>query len=296
MKLDQAIDIYLQHLKVERNLAPNTVEAYARDLARFAQHCAQAQSASLSEIDSNTVFEYLIGLSQAGLSARTQGRHLVTLRGLFKHLRAEQMVEEDPTASAELPRLSRKLPQVLSLREVEALLAAPRAQTPYGVRDRAMLELLYATGLRVSELCQLRLDHVNLERGVVLATGKGRKQRLVPVGEVALETLARYLSEARPQLDRHRSEALFLSQRGGPLTRQAFWKTLARYARQAGIDRPISPHKLRHSFATHLLERGADLRAVQSMLGHVDISTTQIYTHVGRSRIIEVYRKHHPRA
>ncbi|MBK8482204.1 MAG: site-specific tyrosine recombinase XerD [Proteobacteria bacterium] len=294
--LDQAADLYLEHLKVERHLTRNTLDAYSRDLAAFGRFCAARERAAISAIDGRTVLEYLIGLSKAQRAVRTQARQLVTLRGLFRHLRRERLIGIDPTAAVELPRMGRKLPEVLTLAEVEALLSAPALQRANGLRDAAMLELLYATGLRVSELCQLRVADVNLERGVLLATGKGRKQRMVPIGESALALVTRYLSEARPAADRRRSEALFLSRQGGPLTRQAFWKLLGQHARAAGITKTTSPHTLRHSFATHLLERGADLRAVQAMLGHADISTTQIYTHLDRTQVFETYRRHHPRA
>lgn len=296
MHLDQAADLYLEHLKVERHLSRNTLDAYSRDLAAFGRFCAARGLTEAVAVDGSAVLEYLIALSKAGRAVRTQARQLVTLRGLFRHLRRERLLSADPTAGVELPRLGRKLPQVLTLDEVEALLAAPAQDSAAGLRDAAMLELLYATGLRVSELCQLRVADVNLERGVLLATGKGRKQRIVPIGESAVALVARYLREARPAADRQRSEALFLSRLGGALTRQAFWKLLRRHAVVAGITKVISPHKLRHSFATHLLERGADLRAVQAMLGHADISTTQIYTHLDRSQIFETFRRHHPRA
>ncbi len=296
MELDRAIDLYLDHLKVERNLAPNTVAAYARDLARFATFCIGRKRHELAAIGSQEVLEHLIELSAAKLSVRTQARQLVTLRGLFRYLRAEKHLSADPTAGVELPRIGRKLPEVLTLDEVERLLAAPDRATPRGLRDAAMLELLYATGLRASELCALRVDDLNPETGVVSTVGKGRKQRLVPVGQAALALLREYLEKARPRLDKHRVNELFLSRLGRRLSRQAFWKMVSEAAVAAGIHKSIYPHMLRHSFATHLLERGADLRAVQAMLGHADISTTQIYTHVSRSHLVDVYRRHHPRA
>ena len=296
MDLDRAIDLYLDHIKVERNLAANSVTAYARDLAKFRAFSAERHVDSLEAVSGNLVLEYLIWLSTQKAAVRTQARNLVALRGLFKHLRAEKLMELDPTATVELPKIGRKLPEVLSLDEVERLLAAPDRATTLGLRDAAMLELLYATGLRVSELCRLRVDDLDLDVGFVSTVGKGRKQRLVPVGESARDLLRQYQATARPTLDKRRSNFLFLSRRGAPLTRQAFWKTIGAWARKAGIRKTIYPHILRHSFATHLLERGADLRAVQAMLGHADISTTQIYTHVSRSHIVEIYRRHHPRA
>ena len=296
MLLDQAIDGYLAHLKVERNLARNTIEAYSRDLTCFRQFCAKHDIHEVSAANTEWVLEHLIALSSSGLSVRSQSRQLVALRGLFKHLLRESVIDSDPCANVDLPRIGRKLPSVLSLSEVEALLDAPDLRSIYGLRDSAMLELLYATGLRVSELCRLRSADVNLQRGVLLATGKGRKQRMVPIGEAALTRVHEYIEQARPTLDKRKSDFLFISQRGGPLTRQAFWKAIGAHARKVGIDRPISPHTLRHSFATHLLEGGADLRAVQAMLGHADISTTQVYTHLSRKHVLEAYRRHHPRA
>jgi integrase/recombinase XerD len=296
MDLDRAVDLYLDHIKIERNLAPNSVTAYARDLAKFRAFCAARHVDLLDGVTSSVVLEYLIQLSTQRMSVRTQARNLVALRGFFKHLRAEKHMTADPTASVELPKIGRRLPEVLTLDEVERLLATPDRTTPLGLRDAAMLELLYATGLRVTELCGLRVDEVNLEAGFLSTMGKGRKQRLVPVGESAIELLREYLATARPTLDRKRSNTLFLSRRGAPLSRQSFWKTVGACALRAGITKTIYPHKLRHSFATHLLERGADLRAVQAMLGHADISTTQIYTHVSRSHLVEIYRRHHPRA
>jgi integrase/recombinase XerD len=294
--LDRAIDLYLDHIKVERNLAPNSVAAYAADLAKFRAFCAKRKVDTLEGVDSRILLEHLIQLSTTKMSVRTQARSLVALRGLFKYLRAERLAKVDPTAAVDLPKMGRTLPEVLTLEEVERLLAAPDRSTVLGLRDAAMLELLYATGLRVSELCKLRTDEVNLVAGFLSTMGKGRKQRLVPVGEAALALLREYLQNARPSLDKKRSNILFLSRRGAALSRQAFWKTVSTLARRAGIRKAIYPHRLRHSFATHLLERGADLRAVQAMLGHADISTTQIYTHVSRSHLVETYRKHHPRA
>ena len=296
MDLDQAIDLFLQYVKIERNLSPNTVESYGRDLGKFRAFCAGRGVDALDQVQSQTVLEFLIHLSTNKMSVRTQARNLVALRGLFKHMRRERIMDVDPTAAVELPRAGRKLPEVLPMDEVERFLAAPDPESRLGLRDLAMLELLYATGLRVTELCQLRMDELNLDHGYVSATGKGRKQRLVPVGESALEALRRYLDKGRAPLDKKRSPFLFLTQQAASMTRQGFWKMVRKYAGLAGITKKIYPHMLRHSFATHLLEHGADLRAVQAMLGHADISTTQIYTHVSRGHLVEIYRKHHPRA
>ncbi len=296
MQLDSAIDLYLDYLKVERNLAANSISAYATDLAKFRAFCGDKAISEVAAVSSGLILEFLIRLSSARLAVRTQARHLVALRGLFRYLRGERLVEADPTSAVELPRVGRRLPEVLTLAEVERLLAAPDRETRLGLRDAAMLELLYATGLRVTELCRLRTDEIDLQGGFLSTVGKGRKQRLVPVGEAALLLLKRYLEECRPALDRRRSSTLFLSRRGAALTRQAFWKMVGGHARRAGIRKRIYPHILRHSFATHLLERGADLRAVQAMLGHADISTTQIYTHLGQTHLLASYRRHHPRA
>jgi integrase/recombinase XerD len=295
--LDAAIDLFLDHIKVERGLSPNTVLAYARDLCRFRRFCEERGLNDAAAVDDRVIVDFLLVLTRASLSLRSQARNLVALRGLFKHLRAERLIEREPTREIDLPRLPRSLPEVLTLDEVEVLIAAPDLATVRGLRDAAMIETLYATGLRVSELCSLRLADVNLEAGYLSATGKGRKQRLVPFGERARERIIRYLAEGRPALAHGKErDALFLTGRAGPMTRQGFWKLLRRHALGAGIRKPISPHKLRHSFATHLLERGADLRAVQAMLGHADIATTQIYTHLSRIRLREIYDKHHPRA
>ncbi len=297
LALDSAIDLYLDHVKVERGLARNTVEAYGRDLARFRKFCESKKLDDAGAVDARHVFSYLVSLSEARLQVRSQARGLVALRGLFKHLRAERYVERDPTAEVELPRLGRPLPEVLSPDEIDRLLAAPDPRTPRGLRDQAMLETLYATGLRVSELVGLKLGEVNLSDQYLSTVGKGKKQRLVPLGDQARARIEEYLANARPGFDRGRgAPSLFLTHHGRAMTRQGFWKLLRGYAIAAGIRKKISPHKLRHSFATHLLERGADLRAVQAMLGHADIGTTEIYTHVSRGHLRSVYDRFHPRA
>mgnify|MGYP001244562206 CR=1 FL=1 len=294
MRLDVAIDLFLMHVKVERGLARNTLLAYASDLQVFYEHQSAAGIEEVEEITSRSVVDFLLAQSRHGLSSRSQARRLVAVRGLFRFLCAERHISQDPAQSAMLPRPVRRLPSVLSQSEVERLLAAPDRERPLGLRDAAMLETLYATGARVSELVSLRRSDVHLERGYVLVTGKGRKQRLVPLGEVAIELIEAYCLQVRPLWDRGHV-ALFLTQRHGPMTRQGFWKLLKGYARKAGIEVPLSPHKLRHSFATHLLDHGADLRAVQEMLGHADISTTQIYTHVSQARLRRLVEEHHPR-
>ena len=295
--VDSAIDLYLEHIKLERGLSRNTVEAYGRDFGKFRAFLVERKVDDAGDIEPRHLLAYLVKLSEARLAVRSQARNLVALRGLFRHLRAERYIERDPTAEVELPRIGRPLPETLTLDEVERLLAAPDRKLSRGLRDAAMIETLYATGLRVSELVSLKLSDVNLENGFLTTVGKGKKQRIVPVGEQARATIVAYLEGARMGLDKGRgAKALFLTSRGRGMTRQGFWKLLHGYAIATGISKPISPHKLRHSFATHLLERGADLRAVQAMLGHADIGTTQIYTHLSNTRLRAVFKQHHPRA
>ena len=293
---DVLLDGYLAHLRVERGLAQRSVEAYAGDLVRFALFVRQDLTKNFDGIDAGDVAAWLVSLSRDGISARAQARKLSALRGFYKFLLAERRVTADPTALVTGPRLPRKLPQVLTFPEVEQLLAAPDAATPRGCRDASMIQLLYASGLRVSELVGLKLSDVDLDQSVVSALGKGDKRRMVPFGEIARDSLVRYVREVRPRWSvRGESVHLFLTERGSGMTRQGFWKLLGRYARSAGISKPISPHKLRHSFATHLLERGADLRAVQTMLGHADIATTQVYTHVTAEHLRQSHTRFHPR-
>ena len=296
-KLNELLDAYLDHLRVERGLAQNTLEAYSRDLAEFLRWVEENLGRSLREIKEEDVRFYFLGKKQKGMSARSLRRKASSLRGLYRFLQKEGHVAEDPTQLLEVPRLGVPLPRDLTLDEVERLLAQPDPAEALGIRNQAMLELLYATGLRVSELLALRLQDLNLEVGYVVAYGKGKKERLVPVGEVALEKLKEYLSSVRPGLAKSgRAPYVFLNRSGKGMSRQGFWKLLNRYALQAGISSPVTPHVLRHSFATHLLERGADLRSVQLMLGHASISTTQIYTHLNRERLKQIYETHHPRA
>jgi integrase/recombinase XerD len=297
LDLDRAADLFLGHLKVERNLSANTLDGYSRDLTRLRRFLDGRGRTRVEEVTTMDLTDHLMALAREGLSPRSRARALVAIRGHFRFLVAERHLELDPTETLDSPRLGRRLPDVLGIDAVDQLLAAPPRNTPRGLRDAAMLETLYATGLRVTELVSLPAADVNLTAGYLRVTGKGRKQRLVPLGEVARDVVAQYLAEARPLFLKNPAQpGLFLTGRGKPMTRQGFFKLIRLYARAAGIRQPISPHKLRHSFATHLLERGADLRAVQAMLGHADITTTQIYTHVSRARLVELYQKHHPRA
>jgi integrase/recombinase XerD len=295
--LDPALDLFLAHLRVEKGLAPNSVEAYGRDLRRWIDDLSGQGVSGWAEVRRSHLEAHLRALLASGVGPRSQARALSAIRSLQRLLLSERLTAVDPTEDVASPRPGRKLPQLLAGEEVERLLAAPDPRTPPGRRDRAMLELLYATGLRASELVSLGMNDVDLEARMVLARGKGSKERLVPLGSPAADAIRLYLSGARQRLLRgRRSRDLFVTPRGGRMTRQGFWKLIARHARGAGIARAISPHKLRHSFATHLLAGGADLRAVQAMLGHADIATTQIYTHVERGQARRLYERHHPRA
>ncbi len=276
-------------------MSPRTVEAYARDLRQFATWAA-AQDLGLEQVERAHLRNYLGERRDGGLSARSAARAASALRGFFLYLLQEGVVTADPTANLRSPSLWRTVPHVLGTDEVEALLATPDIATPAGLRDRAMLETLYATGMRVSELVGLTLDRLRLDPGFVRVLGKGAKERLIPLGSSARAWLGRYLTQARPGLDRVRRPQVFLNLRGGVLTRQGFWKILRAHGLRAGIDSHLSPHVLRHSFATHLLEHGADLRAVQMMLGHASLTTTEIYTHVARERLRRLYDEKHPRA
>ncbi len=300
LSLDDAVDDYLDHLKVERGLARNTISAYASDLRRLVTFAEEQGALSASGVDTPMLLGYVGSLVDGGLSARSQARVLVVARGLFKYLRRENRIPTDPTQGVTLPKFSRRLPQLLSRREIDALLSAPGVDTPLGLRDTALIEFMYATGCRVSEALDLRCDQLHLDQGVARVIGKGSKQRVVPVGDLALAAMGAWLERGRgPMCRGKRPQSLpwvFLSSRGQRLRRQSAWVRLRKHALAAGIDRPISPHKLRHSFATHLLEGGADLRSVQALLGHADISTTQVYTHVSDAHVRAAYDRHHPRA
>lgn len=306
------VQAFLNYVLVERGLAANTVAAYRHDLEKLAAFCEERRLAP-AHMERPHVVDFLGRLYQRGLDSRSVARVLVTVRNFFRFLRRERMIPHDPTEHIESPRVWKRLPKFLSLEEVERLLGTARPRLPRGragqagrapeksaavaTRDHAMLEVLYATGLRVSELVSLKVTDVQLEAGYLRCVGKGNKERVLPLGREALRALETYLEQARPSLAKRRtSPHLFLSQRGQGMTRQNFWRLLGQRARAAGIRTRLTPHVLRHSFATHLLERGADLRSVQLLLGHADISTTQIYTHVAQERLKQVYRAHHPRA
>jgi integrase/recombinase XerD len=308
LRPDAALDFYLQHLRVERALAQNTVQAYGRDLGKLLEFLESANVGEIEALDLGVISGWIREMSKAGLGPRSTARHLSSARGLCKFLMREGVLRADPTELAARPRFGRKLPRALGEQEMVDLIEAPSPDTLRGLRDRAMLSLMYAAGLRVSELVSLTLGDVDRARGIVSALGKGKKRRLVPLGEVALEHLSAYLEAREHELSLKAarlgssvkaakvSPVLFPSPRGGKLTRQAFWKIVGRTARGAGIRGHVHPHQLRHSFATHLLAGGADLRSVQTLLGHSNIATTEIYTHVSQDRVRQAYRKAHPRA
>ncbi|MBW2442257.1 MAG: site-specific tyrosine recombinase XerD [Deltaproteobacteria bacterium] len=294
--IDVLIDQYLNYLLVEKGLSRATLASYSADVVRYQDFLDQNGVDRISETDTPLILKHLISLRKSGLGARSRARHLVSLRGLYRFAVQEKYLKHDPSKLVDLPKLSLKLPDVLAVDEVSQLINSPDTTKPLGARDAAMLELLYAAGLRVSELVNLKLQDINLEAGFVRVFGKGSKERVVPIGLPAQKKIAFYIEGARKAaLKKRLSPYLFIGRAGKPLTRQGFWKLLRRYADQARIHKKISPHSLRHSFATHLLEGGADLRAVQVMLGHVDISTTQIYTHVTRKHLKDLHQKFHPR-
>jgi len=290
------IEQFLDAIWMERGLSENTLAAYRNDLIGYARWLASQQQSDLTAVGRHDVQAYLAQRVAAKASPRSTARLLSTLRRFYAWLRRENRISEDPTALIEAPKLGRPLPKTLTESEVEALLAAPDTQTTLGLRDRTMLEVIYASGLRVSELVNLTLMQLNLQQGVIRVTGKGNKERLVPLGDEAVSWLQRYIQEARIVLLNGQScDALFVTQRREAMTRQAFWYMIKRHAKNANIEKALSPHTLRHAFATHLLNHGADLRVVQMLLGHSDLSTTQIYTHVARARLKDLHAQHHPR-
>jgi integrase/recombinase XerD len=299
MEIAAAISSFLTHVQVEKGLAVNTLSAYRRDLAKF-EDFAKKRKLALAAVKRDDLVDFLASLYRQKLESKTVARHLVTLRNFFRHAQMEELITEDPTAHLESPKVRRSLPSYLRLDEVEKLLELPDQTTPLGLRDRAMLEVLYSTGLRVSELTSLRVMDLDTKIGCVRCIGKGDKERIVPVGRKALAIVEKYLRHGRIALiatTRGTAGAfLFVNRRGGRISRVGVWKIFSSYGRKAGLRVPLTPHMLRHSFATHLLERGADLRSVQLMLGHSDISTTQIYTHVVEERLKQIYKAHHPRA
>jgi len=293
---DALIDRFCDHLWLEDGLADLTLAAYRRDLKIFGAWLALERNHALHEIASGDIEAYLAWRFARRTQARSAARYTSSLKRFYRYLLRENLITTDPTINLDSPKLPRALPKTLSEAEVEALLDIRDTETPLGLRDKAMLEMLYATGLRVSELVGLKLSAISLDAGVVRVTGKGNKERLVPLGEEAVNWTGRYLEQARPQLmEKKVCDQAFVTQRGAGMTRQAFWYLIKRRAHAASITRPLSPHTLRHAFATHLLNHGADLRVVQMLLGHTDIATTQIYTHVARERLKQLHAQHHPR-
>ncbi len=299
MEISAAISAFLTHVRVEKGLSANTISAYGRDMLKF-EAFAKKRKLALKSVKRDDLVDFLADLYRHKLESRTVARHLVTLRNFFRYAQISQLITDDPSLNLESPKIRRSLPGYLRLEEVEKLLMQPDEKTSIGLRDRSMLEVLYSSGLRVSELTSLRVMDLDRSAGCVRCVGKGDKERIVPVGKRAIALVDRYLRDARPKLlakgQFGNSPILFLNRRGSRLSRVGVWKILSAYGRQAGLRVALTPHTLRHSFATHLLERGADLRSVQLMLGHSDISTTQIYTHVVEERLKQIYKAHHPRA
>lgn len=296
MSLDELLDIFLDHLSAERGLSENTVVSYRRDLVRFVDFVLSRSIHSPGGVKGEVVADFLSSLKSRGLSPRSRARSLSALRSFYKFLLREGHASHNPAADVDFPRLSKGLPKALSETDVESLLRMPSPKTRFGVRDRAMLELVYATGVRVSELIGLKTRDVNLDAGFIKVRGKGQKERFVPMGEAAREAILAYLAQTRPRLmGDENSPFLFLSRFGRPMSRVWFWGMVRKYALEAGIKGPVSPHVLRHSFATHLLNHGADLRSIQMLLGHSDLSTTEIYTHIHKARLKELHRRFHPR-
>jgi len=292
----EMLERYLNYLLIERGVAQNTLEAYGRDLQRFLAFITQKGLSHFKDATPEIIVEYLVLIKNEGLSANSMNRALAALRGFYKYLLMEKLIEQTPLANIELAKVWMRLPDTLSKEEMKVILAQPGDKTPAALRDTAMLELLYATGIRVSELINLTMNSINWQVGFLTVMGKGSKERIVPIGKTAYDCVRFYVDKARPQLMQKKStEVLFLNRFGGKFSRQGFWKMVIRYSSKAGLMKKVHPHTFRHSFASHLLEGGADLRTVQVMLGHADISTTQIYTHITRDRLREIHQKYHPR-
>ncbi|WP_428845467.1 site-specific tyrosine recombinase XerD [Azotosporobacter soli] len=297
MMMANYVEEFIHYLAVERGLAQNTLESYGRDLQQFHVYLKNSNLELLRDSSRNIILNYLNTLQAKGRAVSTISRNLAAIKSFYQYLVRQRYLEKDPAANLESPKLEKKLPKILTVGEVEELLKQPNNFMPGGIRDKAMLELLYATGIRVSELISLNSADINLDMGYIKCYGRGSKERVVPLGSIAAKCVQEYITKGRPKLVRTYDElALFVNHHGNRLTRQGFWKIIKKYAQEANITKDITPHTLRHSFATHLLENGADLRSVQEMLGHADISTTQIYTHVTKNRLKEVYDKAHPRA
>jgi len=294
--MQEILPRYLNHLLIERGVAQNTLEAYGRDLRRYFQFLQQKNITKLQEVQPEVIIEYLVKIKGEGLSANSMNRALAALRGLYKYLIQEKVIGESPLVNIELAKVWMRLPDTISKEEMNVILIQPGNSTAAALRDTSMLELLYATGIRVSELINLTMNSVNWQVGFLVVMGKGSKERIVPIGKTAYDCTRHYVDKARPKLMQKKiTDVLFLNRFGTKFTRQGLWKIVIRYAKKAGLQKKVHPHTFRHSFASHLLEGGADLRTVQVMLGHSDISTTQIYTHITRDRLKEIHSKYHPR-
>ena len=297
MNLDYYIDRYLTHLKVERHLSANTLESYAHNLRRFGEFVSKKGVNKAASVKENHLLEFLILLHKEKISSRSVARYLSAIRGFFRFLIKERILNKNPLTQIESPARWQKLPKFLTLDQVDSLIAQPNRKTTLGLRDHSIIQLMYASGLRISEVAGLTMERTNLQQGYVIILGKGSKERVVPIGKVALSALDEYLKDVRPKLLNGKiNDHVFISNKGGKLSRKRLWEIIKAAARRAGIRINVTPHMFRHSFATHLLERGADLRSVQTMLGHTDIATTQIYTHVTSTHLKSIYQKYHPRA
>lgn len=294
--MDQFIQEYLDFLIVEKGLAANSIASYAEDLSRFADFLEKNTVACPTRADTTVILAWLVHLTRRGLAPTSRARHLITIRGLYRFLVSQGHVRSNPVTDVDIPKSGQSLPHIMSIPEVEALLGVIDTTRPKELRNAAMLEIMYGAGLRVSELIHLKLPDINLDANLVRVTGKGARERMVPIGSQAGKLARQWKDQARPLVLKHlTSQYLFVARGTKPMTRQGFWKIIKKYAAKAGISRNITPHTLRHSFATHLLEGGADLRSVQTMLGHADISTTQIYTHISRDYLLRMHEKYHPR-
>jgi len=295
--LEELIDEFIDYLSIERGLSQNTQTSYKRDLNKYISYLKSKGINSIQNTTRKQITDFIMNLKDSGLSANSISRNLAAIKSFYRFLVIERHIKDNITSVMDSPKLWKKLPEVLSLEEVEKLLNKPNLKNWMGIRDKAALELMYATGIRVSELVDLKLDNVNLDVGFIKCKGKGQKERIVPIGKKAITAIERYLNKIRPKLvkEKNANEYLFLTRLGKRMSRQTFWKMIKRYLKRTKIKKDISPHTLRHSFATHLLERGADLRTVQEMLGHANISTTQIYTHINKERLKSIHKKYHPR-
>jgi len=294
--MKELIETFLDYLSVERGLSANTIFAYRKDLNLYLDYLSEKKIGSLSQAPRNCITDFMFSQKDKGICANSISRRLAAIKSFYRFLVRERVIKDDPSSLVDSPKLWKRIPEALSVNEVDALLNQPNAREKQGIRDKAILETLYASGMRVSEGVNLKLKDVNLEVGFLRCIGKGNKERVVPLGKKAVSSIKKYLDIVRPGLLKGKeSEFLFLSRFGKKISRQSFWKMIKKYSREAGIKKPMKPHILRHSFATHLLERGADLRSVQEMLGHADISTTQIYTHINKDRLKSIHRSFHPR-